>query len=341
MQHDHFEILTWWQRLWGRRTARIATLCGALLILCTVILWAGLRPPKTFPIRGWNTPDEDLPKPAVSATLAPWFEPDPDAFADLPLPSPGDWLWQHDERGQSFARFVHEQHARPSSTKDKLYILPIGDFSSQDRTILEQVARGCAAYFQMPVILDTWHPQPGDITSRKTRDATQWLIRDILDVLPSRRPEDGYALLGVTMTDIWPGEGWNYVFGQANWELRVGVQSFARYDPAFGTRSGAVFDNRDELILRRGLKVMTHEFGHMFGIRHCTDYACNMNGSNSLEESETQPPHLCPVCLQKIQHAVGFDPKARYEALEAFYRDEAFDEEAQWTRRRLEAVSRE
>ena len=341
MQHDDLELLTWWQRLWRRRLVRVAGLVAALCLLSGVLLWSNLRPPKTIMIRGWDTADANLPSPPAAApALAPWFERDEELFPDLPLPSPGDWLWQHEERGQSFKRFVYEEHARPSPARDKLYILPIGDISPKDMQLIRQVATGCEAFFQMPVtILDTWQPRPGEITSRQTRDSTQWLIKDILDELPSRRPDDAYALLGVTMMDIWPGEGWNYVFGQATWVERVGVQSFARYDPAFGTRSGAVFDDRDELILRRGLKVMTHEFGHMFGVRHCTAYACVMNGANSLEESERHPPHLCPVCLQKMQYSVGFDPAKRYRALESFYTDAQLEDLASWIRRRQRHVT--
>lgn len=341
MPPDPDDILTGWQRLWSRRAVRILALTMALCTLIGVIAWSGLHPPRTFALRGWNRADHDLPEPPPTPPrLAPWFEHDPHAFADLPLPSPGDWLWQHEERGQSFKRFVHERHDRPSPALDKLYILPIGEFSSREADLLEQVATGCEAYLQMPVILlEAWHPEPGEVTTRETPDSRQWLVSDILEELPTKRPDDGYALLGVTMMDIWPGEGWNYVFGQASWATRVGVQSFARYDPAFGTRPGAAFEDRDKLILARALQVMTHEFGHMFGLRHCIDYACNLNGSNSLEEADTQPTHLCPNCLKKLHHAVTFDPARRYQELEAFYTSAKLDELADWVKARRQHVA--
>lgn len=53
----------------------------------------------------------------------------------------------------------------------------------------------------------------------------------------------------------------------------------------------------------------------MFNVKHCTFYQCRMNGSNSAEESARRPPDLCPVCLRKMQHALGFSPKERYVAL--------------------------
>jgi archaemetzincin len=120
------------------------------------------------------------------------------------------------------------------------------------------------------------------------------------------------------MEDLYPEASWNFVFGLASFRERVGVYSFARYDPAFfGEPRGAGY--RD-LILRRSLKVMVHELGHMFGLGHCVYFECLMNGSNHLDEADARPHHLCPVCLRKLHHAVGFDPAARYRALERFYR---------------------
>jgi hypothetical protein len=48
---------------------------------------------------------------------------------------------------------------------------------------------------------------------------------------------------------------------------RVGVFSFARYDPVF------YGENRDKdykkLLLWRCLRVVVHEIGHIFGVKHC------------------------------------------------------------------------
>ena len=60
-----------------------------------------------------------------------------------------------------------------------------------------------------------------------------------------------------------------------------------------------------------------------------------MNGSNHLGESDDRPPHLCPVCLRKLHHALGFDISARYERLLTFSQQTGFDDEAAWLTRRL------
>jgi archaemetzincin len=86
------------------------------------------------------------------------------------------------------------------------------------------------------------------------------------------------------------------------------------------------------------MQVMTHEIGHMFGIEHCVHYACNMNGSNNLQESDRQPAHVCPVCLRKLQHAIGFDPASRYDRLAAFYDRVGMKDDAAFARLRLSRI---
>ena len=114
-------------------------------------------------------------------------------------------------------------------------------------------------------------------------------------MLKPKRPRDAVAVLALAALDLWPGEGWNFVFGQANLTERVGVWSLYRNgDPELGADAYT-------LCLRRTLKTATHETGHMLGIAHCTAYACGMNGSNSRggERSPTAAV-LSAVCAKSL-----------------------------------------
>jgi archaemetzincin len=135
------------------------------------------------------------------------------------------------------------------------------------------------------------------------------------------------------MEDLYPEPSWNFVFGQASLRERVGVYSFARYDPAFYHEPRSA-DHRSTL-LRRSCKVLVHEMGHMFGLQHCIYFRCVFNGSNHLAESDARPLHECPVDLRKLQHSIGFDVARRYAGLVRFYRKVGFEDEAAWTRARL------
>ena len=140
-------------------------------------------------------------------------------------------------------------------------------------------------------------------------------------------------MIAVTMTDLYPEDSWNFVFGQASLRNRVGVFSFARYHPSFyGEKAG---EGTEQLVLLRALKVLVHESGHMFGIRHCVHYECLMNGSNHLGETDASPVHLCPVCLRKLHHALEFDPVIRYRKLRDFYQEKGLKDEEGWVRGRL------
>ena len=47
----------------------------------------------------------------------------------------------------------------------------------------------------------------------------------------------------------------------------------------------------------------------------CSYFTCAMNESKSVLHTENQPLVLCPVCLHKLQKAVGFDVVERYTRL--------------------------
>src|SRR5690606_12673313 len=69
--------------------------------------------------------------------------------------------------------------------------------------------------------------------SRARGGRRQYLTRDILSALKPRVPDAAYCLIAVTAADLYPAAAWNFVFGEATFTERVGVYSFARYDPAF------------------------------------------------------------------------------------------------------------
>ena len=40
-----------------------------------------------------------------------------------------------------------------------------------------------------------------------------------------------------------------------------------------------------------------------------------MNGSNGYHETLIKDSHLCPICLRKLQHAIGFNFMERYKRM--------------------------
>lgn len=267
--------------------------------------------------------------PGLQAALA------SDAFSPIAAPLEDDWLAQHSERGQTFDQYVRGRPNRPGAERRTIYLEPIGAAGGPPIDVLADFAR---AHFQLPV--KVLPPIPLEGTGAKVRDRgdfRQILAPDLLEHLKTRLPADGYCLIGLTATDLYPEESWNFVFGMATLRERVGVYSTARYDPSFYGEEDH-YPAPEHWVMRRSLKVMAHEIGHMFGMEHCTYYECVMNGSNHLEETDRRPPHLCPVCLRKLHYAIGFDPDRRYRDLERFFRKNKLGPEADWVRARAEAI---
>jgi len=85
---------------------------------------------------------------------------------------------------------------------------------------------------------DTGKRLPKDFFSAnkiKTRDdkGEQAYTEDILNKLLQYKKKETYAILGVTLMDLYPGIKWNYVFGWANFGKGTGVFSFKRYHPSW------------------------------------------------------------------------------------------------------------
>ncbi|UCC47671.1 MAG: hypothetical protein JSV41_09250 [Gemmatimonadota bacterium] len=259
-------------------------------------------------------------------------------FQPIPEPGPHDWLANHDEPGQSFEDFVRCRPNAPNELRRTIYLQPLGEFPVGKSPPLERLAEFAEAFFMMDVaMLPSARFTQGEITTRSnpyTRE-TQLLTGDILAYLRRRVPDDAHCVLGITVYDLYPDPSWNFVFGQASLRDRIGVYSFARYDPAF---YGEDVKDAETLMLRRSCKVLAHETAHMFGIQHCIFFHCLMNGSNHLDESDARPLHLCPVDLRKLNFSLQFDALARYRRLHDFYAAVGIDDEARWLAKRLEHI---
>ncbi len=328
MTPDEDALIPWQVRAWRQPTFRWAAALVTAAALAGPIAWATRAKPSTQ-----NAATEDAPAaPEVALPIAaPGKE---ELFARLEEPNPGEWLAKHREPGQTLIQYMAAGPNRPTPERSTIYLRAVGPWpeGSAEMDTLRDFA---AAYFQIPVEIGAPLEEPG-VRARTNEDTgkLQWRSDDLIEALQRELPEDAFCVLGVTHVDLWPGDGWNYVFGQASLRERTGIFSFARHDDAFFGAS----TTPPALRLRRDVRVMTHEIGHMFTMQHCVAYQCNMNGSNSLAESDRQPMHLCPVCAQKLLDATGFDPARRHEALGRLYETHGLTEEAGWTRQRVRSL---
>jgi len=133
-------------------------------------------------------------------------------------------------------------------------------------------------------------------------------------------PKDAASRIAFTSSDLWPGEGWNFVFGQASIDDRVGVWSIYRNGDA---------EKEFQTVLLRTLKTALHETGHMFSLGHCTKYQCGMNGYGSRAEADSRPMAFCPECLAKVCFAGQIEVKEYCRRMVELCRKNKLEGEAQ------------
>lgn len=264
-------------------------------------------------------------------------------FMPLPKPRPGDWLANHSESGQSLEQFISEEHNVPDSLRKVIYLLTIESKEKFKNVISLKILREFTEkYFCMPVKLISSNSRLiKNIRSRNNKYSgqKQFHAEDILVEMKKQLPKDAFCVLGITMTDLYPDEKWNFVFGYASFLERVGVFSFARYSTS--NENIKTTKSQDTLFILRCCKIISHETGHMFGMDHCISYHCNMNGSNNLSEFDNQPLYLCPICLSKLKETMKFNYKDRYESLKSFYGEIGLMDDYDWITIRQEQLSLE
>ena len=267
---------------------------------------------------------------------------DETGFRPVPAPQPHDWLANHPEIGQTYGEWLAHDPNLPRGDRKVIYLQPLGAFDEVGTARLELLKEFMGIFFGLEVRLRKVRGlERLGITERNNPHSgkKQYLAGDFLKVLRQRLPGDAYCLLGVTMVDLYPDPDWNFVFGMAHLKHRTGIYSLARYDNRFYDE--ALEPTPEAAFLLRCLKVMAHETGHMFNIKHEIYWHCLLNGSNHLGETDAGPIHLCPLNLRKLHHAVGFDLVDRYSKLEGFYREHELVEQADWVEARLAVITAE
>ncbi|KAJ8796696.1 hypothetical protein J1605_017799 [Eschrichtius robustus] len=269
------------------------------------------------------------------------FRPDSNLFGPITLHSQSDWITSHPEAPQDFAEFFNDPYRKtPSPQKHSIYIQCIGLLGNTGSISEEYVKwfKGYCEAFFYGLMVKLLEPVPVSATrcSFRINDNTQNLqihARQILKFLKKKKPEDAFCVVGIIMIDLYPRDSWNFVSGQASLTDGVGIFSFARYGSDFyishyedklkklqkkSSRDYSVFDNYyvpevTSVLLLQSCKTLTHEIGHIFGLQRCQWLACLMQGSNHLEDADQRPLDLCPICLCKLQSAIGFHLKDRYK----------------------------
>jgi archaemetzincin len=244
-------------------------------------------------------------------------------FVKLSEPRPGEWRYYFKEKPQYFEDYVKEVLNVKSAKFSTIYIQPLGEMDLRYRKIISKMSEFAKIVFncevkeldEIAIYKDCYNISRGQYNADK-----------IIDKLRKTIPKDAIAYIGITNKDLYSGD-LNFVFGVGNPYFRTGVYSLVRLESA-----------DEKLFLKRSLKLMVHELGHIFSISHCVFYKCIMNGSNSLREADSRPIHFCPIDLKKLQWNVKFDLIEWYQKKQDFFNANGLLEESAWLERRIKKL---
>ena len=163
----------------------------------------------------------------------------------------------------------------------KVALVPLGPLPPN---VLEILRDGLAAYG----IVGEVRREVGLPVAAYDARRRQYRAEPLLDVPPGGR---GDRVLAVTAEDIF-AEGLNFVFGLADiGGTRAVISTFRLRSPDEGRFR--------ERVLKEGV----HELGHTVGIGHCSDPACVMSFSNSLDEADAKGAAFCESCRSRLSGA--------------------------------------
>jgi archaemetzincin len=250
-------------------------------------------------------------------------------------PKPGEWLFTHKEKGQSFDKYKKTKSIEVSNKSMLIYILPIGDFNDFENRLINSNVEYLEVFFGLKtkilpsikdgLISDEYKRENGDIQQLNAN----YLINDFLI---KNKPNDALVVLGITSKDIYPKPEWNYVFGLASYTKCTAVVSLFRISNGEDNKRNFI------LSLERLNKISSHEISHMFSLKHCINAVCLMNGTNNLNETDIKPNVLCSECLAKLSWKLDFKDFERLGQIKEYFYEYDFVEDFETIDRQLKAI---
>ena len=256
-------------------------------------------------------------------------------YRPMPAPGPNDWLMNHKEYGQTFMEYrrhgFHEikmikdkkdRNANPLK-KEVIYIAPLfyKINPSFDENFITSIIVFCQSYFyDMQIRLLRIELNNKGIEYRKYEDDGSYQLNacTIIEKLYRKMPEDAYCLIALTDVDLYndvrvikprkwiyypPVYKNDFCYELNSYKYWIGLCSIARFDPMFG-KEGQPSENEKAnfffKLLKRSIKMVVKNIGHMFGLKNCIFFRCVMNGFGSMKEFDSRPVEVCPCCLRKI-----------------------------------------
>lgn len=174
-----------------------------------------------------------------------------------------------------------------------IYLIPIEAKNQPiDPGLLESICEAVHETFQQDCQIEPGMPAP----ERPNRPETsQYSAEALLTSLPEKEGR----VLGVADLDLY-APGLNFVFGLADSVTHRAVIALPRLRNSF-------YEEPEDkaLFTERAIKEAIHEFGHTFGLGHCSDPRCVMHFSNTLAETDFKSRELCATDAEMLKQVLA------------------------------------
>ncbi|XP_053413602.1 archaemetzincin-1 isoform X2 [Nycticebus coucang] len=275
--------------------------------------------------------------PAERLFLSEAYNPQRTLFCTLLIRTAFDWLLSHPEAPEDFQTFhASLQHRKQSLARKHIYLQPIDLSEGPMGGPLLDSLRSCTEAFFLGLrvkCLPSVAAASIHCSSRPTGDSDRLQLHTdgILSFLKNNKPGDALCVLGLTLSDLYPQETWSFTFSKflpghggflklgASTPHRTLVEA-ATDGPETTLQDGVWALDFTALGMVQCCKVTCHELCHLLGLGNCRWLRCLMQGALSLDEALRRPLDLCPICLRKLQHVLGFRLLPRYKRLHAWIR---------------------
>lgn len=165
--------------------------------------------------------------------------------------------------------------------KERIILIIHGNF---EEDILKDIADDISVEFQYPVTIEKSNI---DLSLHYDQVRRQYDANGLLKDIDSMAFPGAIKKIGLFRVDLFIPI-LTYIFGQAALSGNSGVASAYRLK---NEQYGMPPD--EELFYERMRKVIMHELGHTFGIKHCSVPTCVMRSSTYVEDIDQKSYHFC------------------------------------------------
>jgi archaemetzincin len=169
-----------------------------------------------------------------------------------------------------------------------IILISYGQF---DPDFLSSIAACITSEYQLPVVIEEKYIE---LTNFYDPARRQYDANKLLKEIDAISFFDSIKRIGLFRVDLFIPI-LTYIFGQAFLNGKAGIASLYRLkNELYG------IEPNDDLLLLRFKKVIIHELGHTFGLKHCHTPSCVMLSSTYMEDIDQKEISMCAKCRAEL-----------------------------------------